>query len=455
MAPEQALGNPVDQRTDIYAMGVIAYEVFSGSLPFQGESFMGILTQHITTEPEPVAQRAAKAGRQLPLGLAELITRCMRKNPAERFQTMDELVNALIQIYRAVAGAGMSSYLEAFPVGQSAGHNHITPGPMMGYPTGQGAPLGNPQNLPPSGMYQAPPLQAPLPPSGMYQAQPPGPSQSVPAVSPSQSGLYDPSQSAVIAPKKSNAGLIAAILIVLALGGGAAAFVVWNNSRASGGPGAGSGSAAVAITNPLVTSGSGSGTSGSGSAGVASITPPTGSDQGSAVAVDPTAGSGSAQTTVPAGEQRMDVFVETKPFLDKFEIWENGAKVDDDDTLTIVPKSVHNYVLKAKGVKDKPFVVDGSSKKVVVAVERIAPVVPVPPHPLTPVPPPIDHSHDHDHDHDREHDPYRDHDHDPAHDPARDPAREDCSRKLLRSRDPKCRQQFCGTHPDFPACNIE
>ena len=61
MAPEQALGNPVDARTDIYAMGVIMYEVFAGSLPFQGESFMGILTQHITTEPEPVAQRAAKA----------------------------------------------------------------------------------------------------------------------------------------------------------------------------------------------------------------------------------------------------------------------------------------------------------------------------------------------------------------------------------------------------------
>jgi len=56
MAPEQALGNPVDQRTDIYAMGVIMYEVFAGSLPFQGESFMGILTQHITSEPEPVTE---------------------------------------------------------------------------------------------------------------------------------------------------------------------------------------------------------------------------------------------------------------------------------------------------------------------------------------------------------------------------------------------------------------
>ena len=72
MAPEQALGNPVDARTDVYAMGVIMYECFAGSLPFQGESFMGILTQHITTPPEPVAQRAQKAGRHLPMGVAEI-----------------------------------------------------------------------------------------------------------------------------------------------------------------------------------------------------------------------------------------------------------------------------------------------------------------------------------------------------------------------------------------------
>src|SRR5678815_4257088 len=111
MAPEQALGNPVDQRTDVYAMGVIMYECFSGSLPFQGESFMGILTQHITMEPEPVAQRAAKAGRHLPPGLAEVITKCLQKDPEKRYRSMDELVNALVGVYRTMAGAGMSSYM--------------------------------------------------------------------------------------------------------------------------------------------------------------------------------------------------------------------------------------------------------------------------------------------------------------------------------------------------------
>src|SRR4051812_16713779 len=139
MAPEQALGNLVDARTDIYAVGVIMYECFSGTLPFQGDSFMAILTQHITMEPEPVAQRAAKAGRQLPPGLAETITRCMQKDPAQRFQTMDDLVNALIQIYRGVVGPGMSTYMEAFPVMPSAAHQ-IQPTPTPGMPGMPGLP---------------------------------------------------------------------------------------------------------------------------------------------------------------------------------------------------------------------------------------------------------------------------------------------------------------------------
>src|ERR1700733_9301873 len=130
MAPEQALGNPVDARTDIYAMGVIMYECFAGSLPFQGESFMGILTQYITSDAEPVAQRAAKAGRTLPMGLAEVITRCMRKNPAERYNTMDDLVTDLVSIYRGIAGPGMSTYMEAFPVGSASHQAKPTPGPM-------------------------------------------------------------------------------------------------------------------------------------------------------------------------------------------------------------------------------------------------------------------------------------------------------------------------------------
>src|SRR5215470_13444688 len=196
MAPEQALGNPVDARTDIYAVGVIMYECFSGSLPFQGDSFMGILTQHITMDPEPVAQRAARAGRHLPPGLAEVITRCMQKNPAQRFSTMDELVNVLVQIYRGVVGPGMSTYMEAFPVPPTGAHMvQRTPAPT---PT----PMTGPVMVGATG-------------PTIIATSPTGPA---PAVTPS-SGVYSaqyPSSAVTGAPQKSRAALIVAILAVLA-----------------------------------------------------------------------------------------------------------------------------------------------------------------------------------------------------------------------------------------------
>ncbi len=201
MAPEQALGNPVDARTDIYAVGVIMYECFGGSLPFQGDSFMGILTQHITMEPEPIVQRAARAGRQLPPGLAEVISSCMQKNPAQRFQTMDELVNVLIQIYRSIVGPGMSTYMEAFPVLPSAAHTaQPTPVPTPRYPSGSAS---------------------------------------------GSAAMATSGNSEVYAAPRSKAGLVVAVLAVLAVGGGVAAFVVMGNRREA--PGKTPGSCALGL----------------------------------------------------------------------------------------------------------------------------------------------------------------------------------------------------------------
>jgi eukaryotic-like serine/threonine-protein kinase len=131
MAPEQALGQNVDHRADVYAMGVIMYEAFGGSVPFQGDSFMAILTQHITSEPKPLAHVAAQHGKSLPMGMEEIIARCMRKEPEQRFQSMDELVAALVAVYRGVAGAGMSGYMAAHRSGGQPGMS----GPFQG-PTG-------------------------------------------------------------------------------------------------------------------------------------------------------------------------------------------------------------------------------------------------------------------------------------------------------------------------------
>ncbi len=113
MAPEQALGQPIDHRADIYAVGVIMYEALCGEVPFQGDSFMGILTQHITANPKSPLVLAQENNRPMNPDVEAVILRAMRKEPNERYGDMTELVNALVEAYRTVAGPGMSSYIPA------------------------------------------------------------------------------------------------------------------------------------------------------------------------------------------------------------------------------------------------------------------------------------------------------------------------------------------------------
>ncbi len=93
MSPEQASGKELDHRVDIYAMGVILYELLTGSVPFVGDSFMGVLTQHMFDSPAPLHEK--NPGLQTPAALEQVVYRAMAKEPDERFQTMAELAEAL------------------------------------------------------------------------------------------------------------------------------------------------------------------------------------------------------------------------------------------------------------------------------------------------------------------------------------------------------------------------
>ncbi len=93
MAPEQCRGKEVDGRTDIYAMGVILYQLLTGQVPFSGDSPLAIMLQHVQNKPKPPT--LLKPELDIPNEVEEIVMKCLEKDPNARYQSAGEFLAAI------------------------------------------------------------------------------------------------------------------------------------------------------------------------------------------------------------------------------------------------------------------------------------------------------------------------------------------------------------------------
>jgi HAMP domain-containing protein/predicted Ser/Thr protein kinase len=101
MSPEQVQGKALDPRTDVYAMGILMYELLIGKRPFESTSLTGILTAHITEKPRPVIDVRKDIGRDV----NAIVMRCLEKDPAVRYTNAGALLADLDRVQMPSAAA--------------------------------------------------------------------------------------------------------------------------------------------------------------------------------------------------------------------------------------------------------------------------------------------------------------------------------------------------------------
>ena len=159
MSPEQAQGQKVDHRVDIYAMGVIMFELLTGSTPFQGDTFMGILTKHLFEAPP--SPSASNPAANIPPDAEAIILKAMQKDRELRFGSMNEMAVAIQAVGSGAAPvAVVAEDLSAAPVSGAMQFNGSTAPTLSEMPGATGYPVGGGGTWAP--VDEAPRSKAPL-----------------------------------------------------------------------------------------------------------------------------------------------------------------------------------------------------------------------------------------------------------------------------------------------------
>jgi len=132
LAPEQARGQPVDERSDLYSVGIVLYEMLTGTVPFKGDSAVTVALKHVNE----MAAEPAQLVPGLPYALNQIVLKAIAKDPAQRYQTAEQFARDLrsAQVGGPVAAAAFDPGAEAtrlMSAGAAAGATSVmTGGPL-------------------------------------------------------------------------------------------------------------------------------------------------------------------------------------------------------------------------------------------------------------------------------------------------------------------------------------